>query len=182
MSWNEAGLLNCKTINKSTTIVLVWPLLPNTLLPDMKKELVIYAWHLLQECEVFSPPPLSLDHKTVAHLILRAEPPHLPTCIPHKCPILINLFLAYHFASGWILSELSPDTSEWFSLKNHGCKPQSGFWLGSSQRCFGFHAASLQRGFCYRLWVCLPSLWSVLHSTLDLFWSSRCGSVVNESN
>ena len=39
--------------------------------------------------------PLSLDCKYVAYLILGAEPPCLPACIPHKCPILINLFLDY---------------------------------------------------------------------------------------
>ena len=45
------------------------------------------------------PPPLHLDYKIVAHLILEAEPPSLPVCISHKHPILINLFLAYHFVS-----------------------------------------------------------------------------------
>lgn len=48
--------------------------------------------------------PLPLDDKTVAHQILGAELPCLPTCISHKCPILINLFLAYHFVSCWIPS------------------------------------------------------------------------------
>ena len=42
---------------------------------------------------VFSPPPLSLAYKNVAQLIIGAAPPHLPTYIPHKCPILINLGL-----------------------------------------------------------------------------------------
>ena len=36
-----------------------------------------------------------LDYKNVAHLILRAEPSCLPTCISHQRLILINLFLAY---------------------------------------------------------------------------------------
>ena len=33
-----------------------------------------------------------------------AELPCLPTCISHKRPILINLFLAYHYVSRWIPS------------------------------------------------------------------------------
>ena len=35
----------------------------------------------------------------VAHSILWAELPRLPDCISYKRPILINLLLAYHFAS-----------------------------------------------------------------------------------
>ena len=34
----------------------------------------------------------------LAHRILRAELPCLPTCVSHKRPILINLFLACYFA------------------------------------------------------------------------------------
>ena len=45
------------------------------------------------------PPPLPLDAKAVAHLILGAEPPRLPACLFHKLPMLIDLFLAYHFIS-----------------------------------------------------------------------------------
>ena len=45
------------------------------------------------------PSPLSLNYKTVARLNLRAEPPRLPVPISDKHPILINLFLAYHFFS-----------------------------------------------------------------------------------
>ena len=51
-----------------------------------------------EEEAVLSLSLLSLDYKNVAHLLLRAEPSHLPACLPHKCPIL-NLFLADHFAS-----------------------------------------------------------------------------------
>ena len=43
-------------------------------------------------------PPLPLDDKTVAHQVLGAEAPCLPTCFSHKCPILINLFLAYRLS------------------------------------------------------------------------------------
>ena len=50
---------------------------------------------------VFSPSPLSLDYKNVAHLILKAELLCLPACISHKHPIL-NLLHAYHFVSPWI--------------------------------------------------------------------------------
>ena len=49
--------------------------------------------------ELFSPSPLSLDYKNVAHLILRAELPSLPACPSHRRPILINLSLAYHIVS-----------------------------------------------------------------------------------
>ena len=52
------------------------------------------------------PLPLSLDSRNVAHLLPRAAPPHLPACIPHKHPTLVNLFLAYHFVSRRIPSEL----------------------------------------------------------------------------
>ena len=38
---------------------------------------------------------LCLDYKYVVHIILGAEPPRLPTCVPHKHPILINVSLAY---------------------------------------------------------------------------------------
>lgn len=38
-------------------------------------------------------PPLPLDNKTVAHLILRAAPPFRPACISRNNPILVNLFL-----------------------------------------------------------------------------------------
>jgi len=41
-------------------------------------------------------PPLPLYDKSVAYLILSTEAPCLPACISYKCPILINLFLAYH--------------------------------------------------------------------------------------
>ena len=50
------------------------------------------------------PTPSPLHDKTVAQRILRTEPPCLPTCISHKCPDLIDLFLAYHFVSCWIRS------------------------------------------------------------------------------
>ena len=43
--------------------------------------------------------PLPLDDKSVAHRILRAEPPWLPTYTSHKHPILINIFLDYRFVS-----------------------------------------------------------------------------------
>ena len=56
-------------------------------LPDTKEEL------LLPELL------LPLDDKTAAQGILGAELPGLPSCISHKCPILINLFLAYLFGS-----------------------------------------------------------------------------------
>ena len=41
----------------------------------------------------------SFDCKTVANLVLRAEPSCLPACILHMHLTLINLLLAYHFAS-----------------------------------------------------------------------------------
>ena len=52
-----------------------------------------------EEEGVFSPSSLSFDYKNVAHLIQRAEPPHLPAYTSPKCAILINLPLAYHLAS-----------------------------------------------------------------------------------
>ncbi len=64
----------------------------------------------MRKKSVFSPPPL--DYKNVAHLMLGAEPPCLPTCIPHKGPILINLFLAYHFVSPLIPSVLRHEEPE----------------------------------------------------------------------
>ena len=74
----------------------------------------------------------------VADLILGAESPCLPACISHKHPVLINLFLAYHFVSCWILSVLrhkEPEpqyaqTTGW--VKNHGSTSQPGFRLGLS--------------------------------------------------
>ena len=42
----------------------------------------------------FSPSHFSFDYITVAHYVLRAAPSHLPTCKPHKRPILINHFLS----------------------------------------------------------------------------------------
>ena len=45
------------------------------------------------------PCPRPLDDKSVAHQILGAELPCLPACTSHKRPILINLFLDYHFVS-----------------------------------------------------------------------------------
>ena len=89
---------------------------------------------------VFSPSPLSLDYKNIGHLFLGAEPPHLPTCIPHKHPILIILFLVYHFVSCWIPSVLSHKEPEAQSArqqvndsnlgKNCGSKSQTGLsWV-----------------------------------------------------
>ena len=59
-----------------------------------------------------SPSSLSLDYKNATHLIIEAKPPCLPACISHKCPILINLFLAYHSVSCWISSALRHKESE----------------------------------------------------------------------
>ena len=90
-------------------------------------------------------PPLPLDDKSVAHWILGAGPPFLPTYIFHKHPILINVFLAYHFVSEFLLcrgillqrgwrtwTSVKPDTWWVFLIKNCGFKSQSGFRLGLS--------------------------------------------------
>ena len=45
------------------------------------------------------PTPTPLGGENCSPLILRAEPSCLSTCITHKPPISINLFLAYHFVS-----------------------------------------------------------------------------------
>ena len=94
------------------------------------------------------------DYKNIACLFLRAQPPCLSACTPHKCPILVNLHLAYHFASCWnpfppkqrIWSSVSPET-EWFQLKDCGLMSQSGFrpslspsiWLQISTWGVWFH-------------------------------------------
>lgn len=107
---------------------------------------------------------LPLDYKTVIHLILGAEPPCLPACISHKRPILINLFLAYHFVFHWIPSVLrnkEPEPSKcgyqvsdsniktvdsspnldlgWVWVPACEFKSWFGSWLGSSHKCCQFH-------------------------------------------
>ena len=44
-------------------------------------------------------PSTSWGYKNAVCPIPEAEPPRPPACISHKRPILINLFLAYHFVS-----------------------------------------------------------------------------------
>ena len=46
----------------------------------------------------------------IKHQILGAEPPCLPACISHKCPILINLFLAYQENIKNVLSTVKHQT------------------------------------------------------------------------
>ena len=50
-----------------------------------------------------SPPPLPLNDKTVAHR-------SLPTCISHKCPILVNLLLATSPPKKWASADNSRAT------------------------------------------------------------------------
>ena len=53
-----------------------------------------------EEEAVFLPPPPDFPwNKKGAHLILGEQPPCLPAYVSHKHLILINLFLAHHFAS-----------------------------------------------------------------------------------
>ena len=92
-------------IGISTVIVPVWPHRFKYSLTNYEggdNDVSMTSTPLEKEEEaVLSLSLLSLDYKNVAHLLLRAEPSHLPACLPHKCPIL-NLFLADHFASRWI--------------------------------------------------------------------------------
>ena len=90
-----------------------------------------------------SPFPASFDYKTVAHLILRAELPNLPTCVSYKQPILINLYLFYQFASCWIPSMLrhkAPEpqevqtADEWSQLNDRGSESHAAFCPGLSPR------------------------------------------------
>ena len=84
----------------STVTVLVWLYGVKYSLTDTEEEPLLEerGWGGL------FPPPLPLEDKTVAHLILGTEPPCLLACISHKHPILINLYPAYPFFSCWILS------------------------------------------------------------------------------
>ena len=56
----------------------------------------------------------SLNYKMVAHLILQAELPFLPTCTVHKHPILTHLLLMDHFACLWSPSVMTQKT--WVSV------------------------------------------------------------------
>ena len=56
----------------------------------------------------------SLNYKIVAHLILQAELPCLPTCTFHKHPVLTHLLLINHFASRWLPSVMTQKT--WVSV------------------------------------------------------------------
>ena len=83
----------------STRMVLLWPHRVDCSYLIRRCKPDVYLKN--EEEGGLSGSPLSLVTDTV-HLIPRAEPPCLPTWIPHKCPILINLFLAYQFVSCWI--------------------------------------------------------------------------------
>ena len=134
----------------SSMTVLVWPhgvKYAHTWYKGEARDARLTSTGRMRKKVVFSPSPLPLDYKTVAHLILRAKPPHLPSCSSHKYLIFITLFHAYHFVSCWIHSvprhkEPAPLRSDtrWVILikkkKKKGFKSQSGFWLGSSQRYF----------------------------------------------
>ena len=95
--WDEA-CIQIQTQGRSlrTALPLIWI---HSLL-DTKKELLLEERGRRSLFQL----PLSLDNKTVAHQILGADPPCLPSCICHKHPIIISLFLAYHFVSYWIPS------------------------------------------------------------------------------
>ena len=92
----------------STITVLVWPHRIKYSFTQYRgaSEVSLASTRRRRKKVVFSPSLLSLDYKNVAQLILRAELPCLPICIPYKCPILINAFLAYYFVSHWIPSAL----------------------------------------------------------------------------
>ena len=109
----------------------------NTLLPQLEgggNDVSLTFTQRIRKKAVFPPHPFSLDYKNLAHLVLGAEPLSLPTYIPHKPPILINLFLAYHFVSCWIPSVLSLSKS-WHQVSNSNYKtvassPNLGFgWV-----------------------------------------------------
>ena len=76
-------------IGVSTLTVLVWPhrvKYSSTWYKGGANDVSLMSTWRMRKKAVFSCSPFSLDHKNAAHLILGAEPPCLPACIPHKHP------------------------------------------------------------------------------------------------
>ena len=110
MQHNLAQVTTPLLIGTSTTTVLVAPHKVKYVLTQNEEgagdvSLTLPSTRRVRKVD-FPSPPRSLDHKTVAHLILGPEPPCLPACIPHKHPVCINRFLAYPLVSRSIPSVL----------------------------------------------------------------------------
>lgn len=105
-TWNNSTYfsLDVTTIQLiwiSTMTVLVWPHRVRYCLTGYQggsNDVSLRSTRRMRKKSGFSLSLLSSDYKNVA---LGPEPPLLPARIPHKHPILINKFLAYHFVFCW---------------------------------------------------------------------------------
>ena len=96
--------------NEIVPFVATWMDLENTMLSEIRQRKTNTMWcHSYVESKKIIPwmytqnrnRPTDRENQLVA-----AELPRLPACISYKCPLLINLLLAYPFASHWIPSVL----------------------------------------------------------------------------
>lgn len=126
----------------------------------------------------FPPPTLSSDYKKVAHLILGAEPSHLPAFISHKLPILVNYFLPITLPL--VEFFLHQDKSSWASVSPViRCDVSAGrLWVWVPSEACGFN--SVQKQFPGQIFLSLPEPWEVptcceFKMLLRAKWSQQWG-------
>ena len=135
--------------------VLAWPYRDKkTSLPGLEEELMMSAQEWGWKWS-FPPPHFFFDYRTVAHYVLRVAPSPLPTCKPHKHPVLINKFLSITLC-------LAEFFLHW-NIKNQSSSAQPHPWDSTNQFQFYNCWKKLETSSMYSCWKHWPPACPQLH-------------------